>query len=132
MDIRIRGDLDGIETARILRDRFDVPIVYLTAHADHTTVGRASTTEPYGYLVKPIAPHTLSTTVEVAFHKHEIDRKLRERERWFATILRSIGDAVISTDQAGHVTYLNPVAEKLTDCRAEDAVGRPVAEIVPL
>src|SRR5688572_4321528 len=54
MDIRIKGDLDGIETAKILRHEFDVPVVYLTAYADEETVARAKVTEPFGYLLKPV------------------------------------------------------------------------------
>src|SRR5688572_2692269 len=54
MDIRIKGDLDGIETAQILRHKFDVPVVYLTAYADEETVARAKVTEPFGYLLKPV------------------------------------------------------------------------------
>src|SRR5690242_15568384 len=54
MDVRLRGETDGIEAAQILRERFDVPIVFLTAYADDETVSRAKLAEPRGYLVKPI------------------------------------------------------------------------------
>ena len=54
MDIRIRGELDGVEAAGILKKRFDVPVVYLTAYADEETVSRAKATEPLGYLLKPV------------------------------------------------------------------------------
>src|SRR5262245_54411543 len=53
MDIRLRGDLNGIETARQLREQREVPIVFLTAFADQSTVDRACATQPYGYLLKP-------------------------------------------------------------------------------
>jgi PAS domain S-box-containing protein len=132
MDIRIRGELDGIEAAAILKKRFDVPVVYLTAYADGETVGRAKATEPLGYLVKPVKLDELRSTVEVALHKHEMERRLRERERWFSTTLRSIGDAVVSTDAGGHVTFMNPVAESLTGWTTTEARGRPASEIVSL
>ncbi|HEX4351423.1 MAG TPA: response regulator, partial [Polyangiales bacterium] len=54
MDIRIKGALDGIDTAGILRSRFDVPVIYLTAYADDATVERAKKTEPHAYLLKPV------------------------------------------------------------------------------
>ena len=54
MDIRINGDRDGIETAHSLKAQFDVPVVYLTAHADEVTLQRATATTPHGYLLKPI------------------------------------------------------------------------------
>src|SRR3954471_22349966 len=132
MDIRIQGERDGIATAEILRRRFRVPVVFLTAYADDTTVERAKRAQPYGYLVKPIKSMELRSAVEVALHKHEMDVRLRERERWFSTTLRSIGDAVISTDLDARVTFMNTVAETLTGWRTEDAMGRPLEEVLRL
>ena len=80
IDIHIKGDLDGIETAQILRDRFEVPVIYLTAYADETTVERAKRTEPQGYLIKPIKILELRSAVEVGLYKHEMETRLRERE----------------------------------------------------
>jgi two-component system, cell cycle sensor histidine kinase and response regulator CckA len=130
MDIRLRGERDGIETAKLLRSRFDVPVVYLTAYSDKETVARAKATEPYGYLTKPIKADELRSAVEIALHKHRMDLRLRDRERWFATTLRSIGDAVISTDVERRITLMNPVAEVLTGWRMEDAIGRPLDDVL--
>src|SRR6185503_12996853 len=82
MDIRLKGDIDGISTAELLRRRFDVPVIYLTAHADDATIERAKNSEPYGYLIKPVDAARLRSSIEVCLHKHRADRKLRERERW--------------------------------------------------
>lgn len=81
VDIHIKGDLDGIETAQILRERFRVPVIYLTAYADETTVERAKMTEPLGYLLKPIKVLELRLAVEVGIYKHEMEIRLREREQ---------------------------------------------------
>jgi len=132
MDIRIKGSLDGIEAAGILQARFGVPIIYLTAHADEATVERAKKTEPYGYLLKPMKSAELTTAIEIAVYKHEMDKRLRERERWFSTTLRSIGDAVIAVGLNGRITFMNPVAERLTGWKAQDAVGHPAEEILSL
>lgn len=69
MDIRIKGERDGIETAEILKDRFNVPLVYLTAHADEGMIERAKKTEPYGYLLKPVKPDELRSTIEIVFYR---------------------------------------------------------------
>jgi two-component system cell cycle sensor histidine kinase/response regulator CckA len=132
MDVQIKGDRDGIETAELLRERFDVPIVYLTAFGDPATVDRAKHTEPYGYLLKPVKANELRTVVEVALYRHEMDRRLRERERWFSTTLNSIGDAVIAVDLAGKVTFMNRVAEGLIGTKFDDARGRPASEVLTL
>jgi signal transduction histidine kinase len=76
MDIRLQGQIDGIETARTLRMELDVPVIFLSSHADDATVARAKAVEPYGFLTKPFDEHDLRLNVEVALHKHEGDRKL--------------------------------------------------------
>jgi PAS domain S-box-containing protein len=132
MDIRIRGERDGIQTAEILRKRFNVPVVYLTAHADEATIERAKKSEPYGYLLKPVKSAELRSAIEVSLYRYEMEKRLRERERWFSTTLRSIADAVVTVDLAGKVTYLNPAAEVLIGSKAEEAIGQPAAEVLRL
>ena len=132
MDIRIKGKRDGIETASILRERFDVPIVYLTAFADEATLERAKATEPFGYLMKPVRNSDLRSAVEIALFRHEMEKGLREREQWLTTTMRSIGDAIVSTDAVGRINYMNPVAEALTGWKMEKAHGRPAGDILHL
>lgn len=132
MDVHIRGRDDGITAAAALRDRFGVPVVYLTAYGDRATVARAKGTNPYGYLVKPIKAEDLRITVELALYKHAVDRELRTRERWHGITLRSIADAVIAVDADGVVVSLNRAAEGLTGWPAMDAIGRPLDEVFRL
>ncbi len=129
MDIRLKGKMDGIEAAQQIRERCDIPVIYLTAYADEKTLDRAKVTQPYGYILKPIEERELHSTIEMALYKHEMERRLKENERWLGTILHSIGDAVIATDQKGCVAFMNPVAETLTGWPESDALGRDLAEI---
>jgi two-component system cell cycle sensor histidine kinase/response regulator CckA len=129
MDIRLRGPVDGVETVAQLRRTSDVPVVYLTAHTDEATLARAKETAAHGYLVKPFNERDLRTSIEVAIRKHELERHVAERERWFSTTLASLGDAVIAADAADHVTFMNPVAEAITGFSARFARGRPLAEV---
>ena len=71
VDVHIRGRLDGIQTAQLLQERFRVPVVYLSAHADDATVQRALGTHPYGYLVKPVVLAELRSALEIALHSVE-------------------------------------------------------------
>jgi signal transduction histidine kinase len=73
MDIRIEGDLDGIETAKRLRTRFGVPVIYLTAYADEETVARACEAEPHGYILKPFRAGELRSMIEVALSRHQVE-----------------------------------------------------------
>ena len=129
MDIVLEGHMDGVEAAEQIRDRFDIPVVYLTAYADNKTLQRAKITEPYGYILKPFSERELHTTIEIALYKHQIERKLKESEQWLATTLKSIGDAVIATDAEGFVTFMNPVAEALTGWNQEEAAGKPLKKV---
>ena len=132
MDVSIGGEADGITAAAALRERFDVPVVYLTGYRDGATVARATATSPYGYLLKPIKAEDLRITIELALHKHALDRELKNRERWFGIALRSIGDAVIAVDAGGRVGLLNRVAEVLTGWTAAEAVGKPIDDVFRL
>ena len=73
MNIRLKGDIDGIEAAEEIRDRFDIPVVYLTALTDQDTLQRAKMTEPYGYIIKPFSERQLQATIKMALGKHEKD-----------------------------------------------------------
>jgi PAS domain S-box-containing protein len=129
MDIRLEGDMDGIEAAQQIREQCHIPVVFLTAYADDETVQRATQAEPFGYLLKPFEDQQLRTVIEMALYKHAAERRLRESERRFVTTLSSIGDAVIATDDQARVTFMNPVAEALTGWTQADAIGRPLAEV---
>jgi C4-dicarboxylate-specific signal transduction histidine kinase len=78
MDIRLEGEIDGIDAAQQIRAKCQIPVVFLTAYADDETVRRASHAEPFGYLLKPFEDLQLRTVIEMALYKDRADRKLRE------------------------------------------------------
>lgn len=80
MDIHLGGGLDGIEAARELRERFDIPVVYLTAYADEKTIARAKSTRPLGYLTKPLRKSELRSTIEVGLFRHQQECQDARRE----------------------------------------------------
>ncbi len=81
MDIRLAGQLDGVETAAEVRRRFDLPVVYLTAHTDQATLDRAKITESFGYIIKPFEERELQTNIEMGLYKHKMEQ---ERARMLA------------------------------------------------
>jgi PAS domain S-box-containing protein len=132
MDINLRGSSDGIETALRIRNNFHLPVVFVSAHADKLTLERASATEPFGYIVKPISALSLTSTIEMALHKHRAERQLEEHRAWLATVLQSIPDVVFVTDLAGQIQFLNLAAEHLTGLRQSEALGKPIESVVSL
>ena len=132
MDINLKGDMDGIDTAKYIKSSFDILIIYLTAYADDNTLERAKETEPIGYILKPFKTRELHATIQLAVVKHQAEDKLKKHEQWLAAVLKCIGDAVIATDITGLVTYMNPIAEKLTGWQQEQIIGKSLLEVSPI
>ena len=133
MDISLDGEMDGIEAAGHIRERFDIPVIYLTALADEETLKRAKVTEPIGFVLKPITETALRTAIETALYKHGMDRSRSiERERWLSAVLNSTADGVITFDNDGTVTFMNPVAEVLSGWNQRDALGKTLAVVLTL
>jgi PAS domain S-box-containing protein/putative nucleotidyltransferase with HDIG domain len=129
MDVMLQGEVTGVEAAEHIYTRFSIPVVYLTAYADPSTVQRAKKTEPFGYIIKPFEERELQTTIEIALYKYKMQMQLKERERWLSTILKSIGDGVIATNQDGLITFMNPLAELLTGWKQAEALNQPLREV---
>jgi PAS domain S-box-containing protein len=129
MDIKLKGDLNGIQVAEIIRAQYSIPIVFLTAYSDDALIERAKKVKPEGYIVKPFDEVELKITIEIALYKFFMDDKLRIQHEWYSTTLKSIGDAVIATDAKGNVQFLNPIAQKLTAWNEKDAIGQPLSRI---
>ena len=79
MDIRLHGDMDGIDAAEQIRANLGIPVVYLTAYADDKTVERATKTQPYGYILKPFRERELGTAIEVALYNHQMEKEFKQR-----------------------------------------------------
>jgi two-component system response regulator LytT len=75
MDIRLKGKKSGIDAAKEIREKLNIPIVYLTAYADDKTLEKAKITEPYGYILKPFKDIDIKSMVEIAIYKHQQDKK---------------------------------------------------------
>src|SRR5581483_11180142 len=128
MDIRIKGEMDGTETAQVLRQRFNIPVIYLTAHADNATLDRAKGAEPLGYITKPFQEAELHASIEIALHKHREDLKVRGKEQLMSSTLRAMAEGVIALDPNENVTLFNAAAEAWSGWSAQDAVHRPIEE----
>jgi len=132
MDIQLSNGSDGIGAATEIRSTFGIPVVFLTAFADEATIQRAKIAEPVGYVLKPFKEKELYTTIDIGLHKSRVERELVRQERLFSSILRSAGDAIVSTDASGLIQYINPAAETLTGWREDEARGVLVDDVISL
>lgn len=80
LDIMLKGEMNGIEVAEIVKKEYNIPVIFLTAYADESTLSKAKVTEPYGYIIKPFKEIDLHTSIEMALYKHKKAREL-EKER---------------------------------------------------
>jgi PAS domain S-box-containing protein len=129
MDIRIQGEMDGTVTALVLRERFNIPVIYLTAHADNATVARAKDAGPLGYITKPFQAAALHASIEIALHRHREELKTREKEELLSSTMRAMSEGVISVDERETIMLFNPAAEAWTGRSTREALGRHVDEI---
>jgi PAS domain S-box-containing protein/putative nucleotidyltransferase with HDIG domain len=129
MDVMLSGKTTGVEAADTIYSQLNIPVVYLTAYADETTLERAKETKPFGYLLKPFEERELKSTIEIALYKFKMETKLKERERWLFTILKNVEDGVIAADHKGKISFMNTLAEELTGWTQADALNKPLDKV---
>ncbi len=122
MDIMLNGEKSGIKIADDIRTMYNVPVVYITAFSDKTTLDMAKRTQPYGFIVKPVEDHSLKTTIQVALYKHNIEKKLIDSEEQFRQLSENIqtGFWLMDIQKPVQVLYINPAFERMWDLQADD------------
>lgn len=113
MDIMLDGEMDGIETASLIKSILNIPIIYLTAYADDKTFERAKISDHSAYILKPFEDRELQICIETTLYKCSMENKLKENEQRLSVTLESLGDAVISINERQLINYANPAAEQL-------------------
>lgn len=121
MDIHIDGELDGIETANLVRTLHQIPVIFLTAFSDEATIERAKTAEPYGFIVKPFDERDLKTTIEIVLYKHTKDREQDARESKLSQAFSHIEQMVITVKPDFTIELLNKAAAELTQINVHEA-----------
>lgn len=123
MDVRLRGHLDGIETALRMRESLGLPVVFITGYSGDAVLERARQAKPIGYLRKPFSDAELAACVEAACEQAGQQRALLERERSLGKALSGLGDAVVAADLEGRITFVNDNAIALLGLPAGEAIG---------
>lgn len=107
MDIKLKGGMDGIETAEAIRRDYDIPFVYLTAYGSEGIIERAKISEPFGYLLKPFEDRELHTVIEIALYRHKTEKRLKESEKSYRKLFEDSRDALFTTDLRGNLIGFN-------------------------
>ncbi len=132
MDIGQEKGTDGAEITDCLKDDYGIPIILMSTHLDKDMFERVKKRDSVGILFKPFNESELFSAIERRLTRRQAELKPKTTAQWLMTVLKSIGDAIITTDNSGEINYMNPVAEELTGWRFEEAEGAPLDTIIRL
>ncbi|SCG85222.1 PAS domain S-box protein [Methanobacterium congolense] len=132
MDIVLKGDSNGIGAVSKIKD-LNIPVIYLTAHSEESTIERAKLTEPYGYIIKPYDPTELKYAIELAIYKNQTKKELKQNEKRFRHILENSLDVVYRRNlDSDEYDYLSPMIEQVLGYSTEEFISMPSTEVVEL
>ena len=123
MDIRIKGVMDGIEAAEVIRNRFGIPVIFSTAYLDEGRIERAKITMPFGYVLKPIQERDLKVTIEMALYVSKIDDDRRKIEERFKLMMHQSPSVVELYNVEGLQIEVNNAYEELWGFPASHTVN---------
>ncbi|NJK62270.1 MAG: hybrid sensor histidine kinase/response regulator [Synechococcaceae cyanobacterium SM2_3_1] len=132
MDIRLEGELDGIQTAEIIRRRWRIPTLYLTARSDIETLQRAKQTRPLGFLTKPLRSQDLQATIEMALMRPPCSPEAVYRWDPLFFVLNTLEEAVVVVNNLNQITHTNPAADLALGASHERVDGQAAEVILPL
>ena len=125
MDIKIHGPMDGIDAAAKIRVTQDIPVIYLTAFADESTLKRARLTEAFGYLLKPFEDRELHSAIEIALYKHMMEKKLRASEERYVLATQATNDGIWDWDLTTNEIFYTSRWQNMLGLEAEDCYASP-------
>ena len=130
MDIVLRKGMSSLDAAHKIRSRFDIPIIYVTARSEKKILNAAKETEPYGFLLKPIESKTLGVTIELALHKHKIEKELKEQKQRLTEFMNTDTDAICFIDSNLNILDINKSGLESWDLKRKDIVGKNLLNYV--
>ena len=129
MDITLSGKMTGIEAADRIKELYGIPVIFLTAHSEQSTVEKSLSSNPYGYILKPFEPSNLRVAIEMALYKHMMEERILESERTINCLLNSIPDALALMNRGKKIVAVNEaMARKVGRSRAS-LTGAAIADL---
>lgn len=131
MDIQLKGKMDGIEAAGLIRTRYHIPTIYMSGHVDKDTLARAKLTEPFGYLLKPVNAKEMHTTIELALYRVGLENKLRLSEEKYRELVERMPDIIHSVDPEGFLLTTNRQAEIVLGYTRDELLRMNISDLYP-
>jgi PAS domain S-box-containing protein len=131
MDIHLEGSLDGVDAAKALHESLHIPVIFLTAYSEDSTLARAEKTLPFGFLVKPVDERALHASIQMALARHAAESALRESEQRFRDVVDAAGEFIWETDAHGRYVYVSKRAEEVMGYPQAELLGHSPTELMP-
>ncbi|MBI5570369.1 MAG: PAS domain S-box protein [Desulfomonile tiedjei] len=123
MDIEIEGRIDGVEAAERICNRFDIPVVYLTGYTEEDLLDRVKTTQPYGYVAKTATLLELKSKVDTALLKHAADKRVRESEQRYRTLVEDSFDGIF-VQKGTEIVFANSLLHEMLGYEPGELIGK--------
>ena len=127
IDIGIQGEIDGVEVGTQIQAGFDIPVIFISTHADANIPEDAMPAQAYGFMVQPFEVHALKSTITMALDKHQRIRKLRESEERYELAVRAANDGIWDWNLKTNGIYFSEIWKEMLGYR-EDEIGTDVNE----
>jgi PAS domain S-box-containing protein len=131
MDIKLRGAVDGLTAAAQIRQRFDIPVVYLTSLAYEATLRQAEAIHAFSYILKPFTDRELQVVIEIALHQHKLEKQLKESDSRYRMLLEQASDGILIADRQGNCLEANPKACEMLGYSRTELLQLGLMDIVP-
>ncbi len=129
MDIILKGETNGIEAVSKI-NKLNIPVIYITAHSEESTLERAKLTGPYGYVLKPYDPTELKYAIELALYKNKMEKELKESEAKYRLLVECQTDLVVKVDSEGRFLFVSPSYLEMFDKTEEELIGKNFMPLV--
>ena len=129
MDVTLNGELDGFETARLVNEKIDVPIIFLTAYSYENNIEKLNNISSYGYLIKPFDYKDLRINIELAYKNWNSEKRVKEYKNILNTTINSLQDGVIRVDSNGIIIFANKSIAGILGTTSESLVGLPIESV---
>jgi PAS domain S-box-containing protein len=129
MDILLKG-MDGIEAAELIRDHFDIPVIYFTAYIDEERLEKTKVTEPFCYIIKPFGDSELRPAIEMALQRHKQEKALRTAEHDWQASFNSLDDVMLIIDRDYTIENINEIGLKLLGKSEAEVIGQKCYQVI--
>ncbi len=130
MDIMIEGNINGIEAAKQVYQEFEIPIVFLTAYSDEKILEQAAESSPFGYLIKPFEDRELRATIEMAFYKSKMEKRLRKNRNFLLKVIDTVPNNIFVKDKDGKYLMVNDSFAELYNTKPKKMIGKTDRELI--